>query len=327
MKLSISEDCFNKIKFMCSKINTLEWSGVLLYNVINPDIDNCELEAVDFYPVDKGTAGHTAFEYPVELFDYLINNNLIECKQGLIHSHNNMDVFFSAEDQSELQDNAPKHSLYLSLIVNNRSQMCAKVAQYQKVSYTGITSKRRNFDGTEETIVMQPMEDDYIYTYDCIITKPDDNISFNPDWKVLAQKVIDIVPPKPVTTYNGVARTFDFPDYSKSYGQYAKTNEWNKFRKSDDVVKVEIKFVRQEVLNGKSKTLADACKDYKYESILQGEIIDLYEAYYDLDGPFSDEIEFEVYQQVYDTIKPYQQYKDIKKLMDAINVMQNEFVV
>ena len=75
---------------MCNKISTLEWSGVLLYNVINPDINNCELEAIDFYPVDKGTSGHTAFEYPEGLFQYMMDNNLIECKQGLIHSHHNM---------------------------------------------------------------------------------------------------------------------------------------------------------------------------------------------------------------------------------------------
>jgi len=323
VKLSISNDCFNKIKFMCNKINTLEWSGVLFYNVINPDINNCELEAVDFYPVDKGTAGHTQFEYPEGLFDYMMNNDLIECKQGLIHSHNNMSVFFSGEDKSELQDNAPKHALYLSLIVNNRSEMCAKVAQYQKVTYSGIKSKRRNFDGTEEVVDMLPMEDDYIYCYDCIITKPDDSVEFNSDWKVLAQKVIDMVPPKPITTYNGAVRTFEFPDYS----QQAKSNEWNKFRKNDDTVKLDYKFVRQEVLNGKSKTLADACKDYKYESIAMGEIIDLYEAYYNLDGPFSDEIECEVYQQVINIIKPYKHNKEIEKLINAINVVMYELAV
>lgn len=73
---------------MCSKIFTLEWSGVLLYKVV--DANNYELEAVDFYPVDKGTSGHTQFEYPEGLFDYMMNNDLLDCKQGLIHSHNSM---------------------------------------------------------------------------------------------------------------------------------------------------------------------------------------------------------------------------------------------
>jgi len=58
-----------------------------------------------------------------------------------------------------------------------------------------------------------------------------------------------------------------------------------------------------------------------------GEIIDLYEAYYNLDGPFSDEIECEVYQQVINIIKPYKHNKDIEKLINAINVVMYELAV
>jgi len=324
VKLTISDDCFNKIKFMCNKISTLEWSGVLLYNVIDPDLDNCQLEAVDFYPVDKGTVGHTAFEYPEGLFEYMLANGLEECKQGLIHSHNNMEVFFSGEDYSELQDNAPKHSLYLSLIVNNRNEMCAKVAQFQQISYSGVKSKRRTFSGNFEEVDMQPTTEDCIYTYGCIITKPEDINSFNSDWKLLADKVINMVPVKANTIYyKGTrgAQEIEFPDYKDQ----TRSSTYSKPKSSNKAVKVDYKFVREEILNGKNKSLADACKNYKYESVLQGEIIDLYEEYYNVDGPFDDETELEIYQQILDIIKPYKDYKDIRKLIDAINVITYEF--
>lgn len=43
-------------------------------------------------------------------------------------SHNSMTSFFSDTDTQELQDNAPNHNYYLSLIVNNDLQMTAKLA-------------------------------------------------------------------------------------------------------------------------------------------------------------------------------------------------------
>lgn len=47
------------------------------------------------------------------------NEHLEECRIGHIHSHNTMGVFFSGTDWGELEDNAPNHNYYLSLIVNN----------------------------------------------------------------------------------------------------------------------------------------------------------------------------------------------------------------
>jgi hypothetical protein len=39
-----------------------------------------------------------------------------------------MNVFFSGTDMGELNDNSPKHNIYLSLIVNNYLDMTAKLA-------------------------------------------------------------------------------------------------------------------------------------------------------------------------------------------------------
>lgn len=47
----------------------------------------------------------------------------------LIHSHNKMNVYFSSVDMEELNDNSEEHIYYLSLIVNNKNKMCAKVSR------------------------------------------------------------------------------------------------------------------------------------------------------------------------------------------------------
>lgn len=47
----------------------------------------------------------------------------------LIHSHNKMNVYFSSVDMEELNDNSEEHIYYLSLIVNNKNEMCAKVSR------------------------------------------------------------------------------------------------------------------------------------------------------------------------------------------------------
>lgn len=79
--------------------------------------------------MDIGTAGHTAFEYDESVIDvYEKNPEYMECRLGLIHSHNTMTTFFSGEDMEELEDNTVGTDFYVSLIVNNASKYTAKIA-------------------------------------------------------------------------------------------------------------------------------------------------------------------------------------------------------
>ena len=228
-------------------------------------------------------------------------------------------VFFSGEDNSELQTNAPKHSLYLSLIVNNRNEMCAKVAQYQELTYGSIKSKRRNFNGDEELVDMQPIEENVIYTYDCEISKPEDLVLFNADWKVLADTVVNMKPPvSNVTVYNG-GKQGTFFNETKGY-----TNKgWNS--KKDELPRVDIKFVRQNVLGATHQTLNDAAKKYKYQPLAMGELIESYEEYYNTRVPtyMGEEI---VYNQIIEILKPYSDNKEIIKLLNEINIQMYEYL-
>lgn len=78
--------------------------------------------------MDKGTASATGFTYDERYVDYLMNKpERLDWKSGLIHSHNNMGVFFSGTDEKELATNAKAHNYYLSVVVNNRLDIIGKI--------------------------------------------------------------------------------------------------------------------------------------------------------------------------------------------------------
>lgn len=134
-QLTLSRNLKEKIAFHCKEHPTVEWSGPLFYRVIEgdtTDIPNLKIEAFDFFLMDVGTSGYTEYDMTKELMTYMVKKNLdlgVNCFIGHIHSHQNMSVFFSPTDEDELCINAPQHNAYLSLIVNNRAEFQAKLAQ------------------------------------------------------------------------------------------------------------------------------------------------------------------------------------------------------
>lgn len=131
MTLLISERLQNEVARLCKIIGRDEWSGTLFYKLVEGNFgqDKCVLQAEHVYLQDIGTSVYTEYEYGPDYFKYLMDHpELMDMKVGHIHSHNNMAVFFSGTDDQELVDNAPNHNFYLSLIVNNNNDMCARVA-------------------------------------------------------------------------------------------------------------------------------------------------------------------------------------------------------
>lgn len=85
-----------------------------------------------------------------------------------------MGVFFSGTDKDELIENSEYHNFYLSLIVNNRNEMVAKVAFRAKtIRKTDTTILYRNEAGEESSqSISGSAEEVGVYSYDCIIEKP-----------------------------------------------------------------------------------------------------------------------------------------------------------
>lgn len=133
-KLVLSPTVVEQIKYLCAKMPTVEWSGVL-YHTSTGDIDDpstfvCRAEYIML--LNKGTAGYTTHSFDSPFFtEALLEKPEFtngDWSMSLIHSHNSMSVFFSGPDCEELTDNAANFNYYLSLIVNNKNEYCARIA-------------------------------------------------------------------------------------------------------------------------------------------------------------------------------------------------------
>lgn len=138
-KLIISPKLQGQIDYLHDKVINTEWIGVLLYKKVAGDItdpNTLVLRADKVFLMDIGTSGHTQAtmggEEVLNMYDQV--PDIMELKQGLIHTHHTMDAFFSGEDWSELNDNTPLHNYYLSLIVNYKGAYVAKVAYMAEVN-------------------------------------------------------------------------------------------------------------------------------------------------------------------------------------------------
>lgn len=109
-----------------------EWIGILFYK----KIDNKTLETVDICYMGKGpensmVANIDYSEFPElssVLSNYVMNNadRIMDCYQGLIHSHIDMGTNPSSVDLSELMaNNSNYNGTYLSVICNHRLEFTA----------------------------------------------------------------------------------------------------------------------------------------------------------------------------------------------------------
>lgn len=84
-------------------------------------------------------------------------------------SHNNMESFFSGTDLRDLEINAPKNNIYLSLIVNNKEQMVAKLCFVANTNSSQTTAKALDEFGQEYVVNVDNENQQYLVIYDCDI--------------------------------------------------------------------------------------------------------------------------------------------------------------
>lgn len=89
--LVIPEEVENKIRHLCNRIYSVEWSGILFYSSQgNFEDGSLVLTCKDIYVMDIGSSAFTEFDMAPEVMTYAVENDLLDYQQGLIHSHNNM---------------------------------------------------------------------------------------------------------------------------------------------------------------------------------------------------------------------------------------------
>lgn len=179
--LILEEEILKKIEYLCKKIPNNEWSGVLFYKYDGSikDITNLKITPVDVYPLDIGTSVFTTFDYSPDLAFHMASNpELLDCRMALIHSHQNMSVYFSGTDTATLQEQAPEYNIFLSVIVNNKLDVEAALAVYTtqevvkkvKSSYPELNYSTQ--DNIEHTV---SYTENVATVYKCNIIKADIN--------------------------------------------------------------------------------------------------------------------------------------------------------
>lgn len=177
--LTIPSKVLNQMRFLCKNIWEVEWSGILFYSTqgeFGTEAFKIQLETI--FPMNKGNATYTEFETNEDFVEFLMDNpENLQFNRGLIHSHNLMSVFFSGTDNSEINDNSEFHNYYLSLIVNNKEDICAKVAFRGKNNeeIKRVVNYKGNNGIPQTMVINSTVEKDVIFHYTCSIIKQEEN--------------------------------------------------------------------------------------------------------------------------------------------------------
>lgn len=194
-KMVVPRKVEEKIRYLCRKFPTLEWSGVLFTRHSgNFEDGTLEIHCEDIYPMDLGSPGFTQFKMDETVSAYIAENiELFDCDVQLIHSHNQMQAFFSGQDQATLKEEGNDRNCFVSLIVNNAGTYCAAVTrklqltkkvtiQTSGISYeffgegkkalTGSTSPVENT--SEETVIQY-------FMLDVIVEKVENTLAYLDD--------------------------------------------------------------------------------------------------------------------------------------------------
>lgn len=196
-------EVLHQIQYLCKNIPKVEWSGALFYttegSIDKPGTFKITLKTI--LPLDMGSQAYTEYKLDDRFMDFIEEDFEERCtwKLGHIHSHNTMSVFFSGTDMAELNDNAPAHNFYLSLIVNNYMDFIAKVAfigeakkDIKQVPYTAKTADGHDYVIEKQDFVVDNRK---LFIYDCAIDTPKNEINVTEQF---AAQVAKIMEPKPV---------------------------------------------------------------------------------------------------------------------------------
>ena len=252
------EKIYHQIQYLCQQIPKVEWSGVLFYKVEGSIKDPKTMKIIleEILPMDKGNASYTEYTFDPSVVEHIMDNDYLEdCKIGHIHSHNTMSVFFSGTDMAELNDNAPNHNFYTSLIVNNFMNFCAKVCFVSKPEETEFVFYGMDEEGTKYEVEREKyVVPEKLMIYDCDIQVPSTFIEVQPTFmdkvKGIIQKAVSTVAPKNIDANKGYIKK-DWTDWDTKSPTDKKDLETTKPKYTVKELQEEIEQNEHELANGK----------------------------------------------------------------------------
>jgi hypothetical protein len=170
-----------------------------LFNELHVPDKEILLLARAIFPRDIGSAGYTEFSYDMKKIFSMYDAwpDAEQMIRGMIHSHNNMGVFFSGTDNEQLRDGAASHTNFLSLIVNNKMEMVAEISTEGEVSKSMNILPKTDIQFTST----EPVKERVTFSNKCDIVKPQESTDL-PAWFMSAYDN--------VVQENKVQRTFPY---------------------------------------------------------------------------------------------------------------------
>lgn len=113
-----------------------EWSGVLFYKV-EGDFTSPEFKIIcqDILLMDIGEGAHTQFTTERLIADYMADHiELLDCYNGLVHSHHVLGAFFSGEDRGTIQQEGINRNNFVSLVVDTRGTYVAAITRRLEIN-------------------------------------------------------------------------------------------------------------------------------------------------------------------------------------------------
>ena len=154
-----------KIRFLCRKFPNNEWSGALFTTT-----EGDTIYANDLFLMDIGDATYTEWEFDKDLLKYK-GEHCFDADMNIIHSHHQMNTFFSDTDMETLYELGIKNRSFVSLIVNNAGTYNAHYTESGEVEEK-IQEKYKvyNPDGTSSiNTIDSTRERPYLAIYKCLI--------------------------------------------------------------------------------------------------------------------------------------------------------------
>lgn len=230
-KIIITKELEKKIRFVCSKVSKVEWSGVLFYTHEGEfDDGSLVITAQDMIVLDIGNGASTEFKCSnPDVITYMVDNDLLDCDNALIHSHNDMATFFSSQDQAMLVQEGTDRNVFVSLIVNNAGTYTAGITR--KIASKIVEEKCYKTFGNKE--ICKPVESydtQYIEWYNLEIIKEEDT----PEFPELQDRLLQIAEHKKALEEERRKAYNPYPYIVSKENKDTSKNQLSLFAGSDD---------------------------------------------------------------------------------------------
>lgn len=113
--------------------------GIFIYETEGEFPEDFIIKGIDVIPTAYGEPSEVGENTNIDVMTKVLDLEYEEYSRGLIHSHCNMGTGFSSTDTNQVQKAASKLPYYLSVVVNNRLEITAKVAIKSTEEYTGFS--------------------------------------------------------------------------------------------------------------------------------------------------------------------------------------------